>query len=67
MFKIKDRYRLELEVPERIRLFGSTKKLRDKSKNWEEVQIMLKYYIHLCPINLMPCFWEFITQGLMIS
>ena len=41
MFKIKDGYRLELEVPERIRLFGSTKKLIDKSKNLEEVQIML--------------------------
>ena len=37
MFKIKDGYKLELQTPETIRLFGSTKKLRDKRKNGENV------------------------------
>ena len=38
MFKIKDGYRLELQMPENMKLFGSTKKIIDKTKNWENVQ-----------------------------
>ena len=37
MFKIKDKYNLELQTPETMRLFGSTKKLVDKTKNVENV------------------------------
>ena len=37
MFKIKDGYRLELQTPETMKLFGSTKKLIDKTKNGENV------------------------------
>ena len=37
MFKIKDEYNLELQMPETMRLFGSTKKLVDKTKNVENV------------------------------
>ena len=37
VFKIKDRYKLELQTPETIKLFGSTKKLIDKTKNDENV------------------------------
>ena len=37
VFKIKDRYKLELQTPETMKLFGSTKKLIDKIKNWENV------------------------------
>ena len=37
MFKIKDEYNLELQTPETMRLFGSTKKLVDKTKNVENV------------------------------
>ena len=37
MFKIKDGYKLELQTPETLRLFGSTKKLIDKTKNGENV------------------------------
>ena len=33
MFKIKDGYKLELQTPEAMKLFGSTKKLIDKKKN----------------------------------
>ena len=32
VFKIKDRYKLELQMPESMKLFGSTKKLIDKTK-----------------------------------
>ena len=38
MFKTKDGYKLELQTPETIKLFGSTKKLNDKTKNGEKVQ-----------------------------
>ena len=36
-FKIKDGYKLELQTPETMKLFGSTKKLIDKTKNGEKV------------------------------
>ena len=35
MFKIKDGYKLELQTPETIKIFRSTKKLIDKTKNGE--------------------------------
>ena len=38
VFKIKDRYKLELQMCETVGLFGSTKKLIDKIKNEEKVQ-----------------------------
>ena len=37
MFKIKDGYKLELQIPETMKLFGSTKKIIDKTKNGENV------------------------------
>ena len=37
VFKIKDGYKLELQTPETMKLFGSTKKLIDKIKNREKV------------------------------
>ena len=39
MLKIKDRYKLELQTLETMKLFGSTKKLTDKTENGENVQI----------------------------
>ena len=33
VFKIKDGYKLEIQTPETIKLFGSTTKLIDKTKN----------------------------------
>ena len=33
--KIKDGYKLELQMPETMKLFGSTKKLIDKTKSGE--------------------------------
>ena len=37
MFKIKDGYELKLQTLETMKLFGSTKKLIDKTKNGENV------------------------------
>ena len=37
MLKIEDVYRVELQKPESMKLFGSTKKLIDKTKNGENV------------------------------
>ena len=37
MIKTKDGYKLELRTPEGIGLFGSTKKLIDKTKNGEKI------------------------------
>ena len=37
MFKIKDGYKLKLQTPKTIKLFGSTTKLIDKTKNGEDV------------------------------
>ena len=37
MFKIKDGFQLELQAPETIKLFGSTKILIDKTKKGEKV------------------------------
>ena len=40
VFKIKDGYKLELQTPETMKLFGSTKKLINKTKNGEKVAIL---------------------------
>ena len=37
MFKIKDGYKLDLEMPETMKLFGRTKKLTGKTKSGEYV------------------------------
>ena len=37
VFKIKDGYKLKLQTPKTIKLFGSTTKLIDKTKNGEDV------------------------------
>ena len=44
MFKIKVEYKLELQTPETMKLFGSSKKKKqkktDKTKNREKVQVL---------------------------
>ena len=37
MFKIKDEYKLELQMPETMKFFGSTKKLIGETKNGENI------------------------------
>ena len=39
MLKLKDGYRLDLQAPKRMILFGTTKKLIDKTKNGKNVPI----------------------------
>ena len=40
VLKIKDGYKLELQMPETMKLFGSTKKLIGKTKHGEKVQTL---------------------------
>ena len=40
MFKLKDRYKLDLKRPENIKLFNRTKKLIDKIKNGKVYRIL---------------------------
>ena len=37
VFKIEDRYKIELQTPETMKLFASTKKFIDQAKNSENV------------------------------
>ena len=53
MFKIKDRYELELETTESIKLFGSTKNLISKIKNGENVPSLEIFKAVLVQHNLV--------------
>ena len=53
MFKIKDGYKLELQTPETMKLFGSTKKLIDTTKNREKVQSLEVVEVVLVQCNLV--------------
>ena len=52
MFKIKDGYKLELQTPETMKLFGSTKKLIDK-KNGEKLPNLGVVEVVLVQCNLV--------------
>ena len=53
MFKIKDGYKLELQNPETMKLFGSTKKLIDKTQNGEKVRSLEVVEVVLVQCNLV--------------
>ena len=53
MFKIKDGYKLELHTPETTKLFGSTKKIIDKTKNGENVPNLKVVAVVLVQRNLV--------------
>ena len=53
MFKIKDGYKLEIQTPETIILFGSTKRLIDKTKNGENVLNLDVVEVFLVNCNLV--------------
>ena len=53
MFKIKDRYELELETTESIKLFGSAKNLISKIKNGENVPSLEIFKAVLVQHNLV--------------
>ena len=52
-FKIKDGYKLELQTPKTLNLFGSTKKLIDKTKNLENVLSLEVVEVFLVQCNLI--------------
>ena len=53
VFKIKDGYNLELQMPERVKLFGSTKKSIDKTKNGENLPNLEVVEVVLVQCNLV--------------
>ena len=53
MFKIKDGYKLEVQTPETMKLFGSTKKLMVKTKNVENVPSLQVVEVVLVQCNLV--------------
>ena len=53
VFKIKDGYKLELQTPETMKLFGSTEKLIDKTENGEKVQSLEVVEVVLVQCNLV--------------
>ena len=53
MFKIKDGYKLELQTPETMKLFGSTKKLIGKTKNGEKLPRLQVVEVVLVQCNLV--------------
>ena len=53
MFRIKDEYKLELQTPETMKLFGSTEKLIEKTMNGENVRILEVVEIVLVQCNLV--------------
>ena len=52
VFKVKDGYKPELQRPENMKIFGSAKKLRDKTKNVENVPILEELRVILAQCNL---------------
>ena len=53
VFKIKDGHYLELQTPKTIKLFGSTKKLIEKTKNEENVPSLEVLEVVLVQYNLV--------------
>ena len=53
VFKIKDGYKLELQMPETKKLFGSTKKLIDKTRNGEKIPSLEVVEVVLVQCNLV--------------
>ena len=53
VFKIKGGYKLELQMPENMRLFGSSKKLIEKKKNGENVPSLAVVEVVLIECNLV--------------
>ena len=53
VFKIKDGYKIELQTPETMKLFGSTKKVIDKTKNGENVPSLEVVEVVVIQCNLV--------------
>ena len=66
MFKIKNGYKLELKTTETIKLFGSTKKLIEKTKNAENVPSREVAEVVLVQCNLADNQYQKIPEVLYI-
>ena len=64
VFKIKDGYKLELQTPETMKLFGSTEKLIDKTENGEKVQSLEVVEVVLVQCNLVDSQYQEKTEVL---
>ena len=53
MFKIKDGHKLELQTPETMKLFGSAKKLIDKTKNGDNMPSLEVFEVVLVLVVLV--------------
>ena len=53
VFKINDGYNLELQTPETMKLFGSTTKSTDKTKNGKNVASLKRVKVVLVQCNLV--------------
>ena len=53
VFKIKDGYKIELQTPQTMEFFGSTKKLIEKTKNGENVPSLEVFEVFLVQCNLV--------------
>ena len=53
MFKIKDGYQLEWQIPETMKLCGSTKELIKKTKSRENVPCLKVFGLFLIQCNLV--------------
>ena len=51
--KLINRYKLKLQTPETMKLFGSTKKIIDKTKNWENIPSLKGVEVVLFHCNLV--------------
>ena len=72
MFRIKDGYKLTLQMPETMKLFGSAKKSIDKTKNGENLPISEVNEAVLVQCNLVDNqyqqkIWSIITLSLLID
>ena len=53
MFKIEDGHKLELQTPETMKLFGSAKKLIDKTKNGDNMPSLEVFEVVLVLVVLV--------------
>ena len=53
MFKLKEGYKLELQIPQTMKSFGATKKLIDKKSNVEEIPSFKAVEVVLVQCNLV--------------
>ena len=66
MFKIKDGYKVELQIPETVKWFDSTQKIIDKTKNGEKVPSLEVVEVVLVQCNFIDCQYQQKSEVLYI-